>query len=171
MDFIDSIDDPVVFFTDDRDSEIFSRSLTTPIAQSEVLEEDERLRIINEIFGSPAIAAFSNVDLHPGEANCSCDQESKPQKVNGGSFERIQSSMDDGKVIGSDMSVLSRRKSNPFYCPSRQIMDLVSKRRKVKRTNLLKSQSSGAIVTLNLIHGESKGKKRCGAGSSRTGKS
>ncbi|QLL31782.1 hypothetical protein HG536_0B06500 [Torulaspora globosa] len=173
MDFVDSVDDPVVFFTDDRDSEIFSRSLATPIAEGEVLEEDERVRIINEIFGA-GLAAFGNVGLNPGKPSCDCElnqyQQNKPQDGNRDSCEKSQSSVPDGKATRtvSGMPVLSRRKSNPFYCPSRQIMDLVSKRRKAKGPNLLKSQSSGPILTLNQMHGERKANKRSGAGSSRT---
>lgn len=172
MDFIDSIDDPVVFFTNDRDNETFARCSAG--AESEVLGEDERLRIINEIFGSPGLAAFGNVDLNPAKADCDCDvnqcQENKPQKGHEGSCEKAQCSTGDGKVTrtGSGMPVLSRRKSNPFYCPSRQITELVSKRRKAKGPNLLKSQSSVAILTLNQIQGERKANKRSGAGSSRT---
>lgn len=176
MDFIDTTDDSVGYFTDDRDHEIFSRSMTTPIAEVESLEENERLRIINEIFGSPGLAAFGGGDLNPTESNCDCDVDQCQQK-NGNhddvsSCEKENTAGTIGQVTGplSGKPPLSRRKSNPFYSPSRQIVDLVSKKRRSKAPNLLKSQSSAGILTMSQIEDKQRTSKRPDAGSSRTGR-
>lgn len=50
--------------------------------------------------------------------------------------------------IAKSKPTLSRRKSNPFYCPSQQIVDMVKKRKKSKTAGVMRSQSSSTIMTL-----------------------
>lgn len=56
---------------------------------------------------------------------------------------------------------LSRRKSNPFYSPSQQILEMVKKRKRSKTARVSRSQSSSTVPTLRQIEKVRGGRTVC----------
>lgn len=175
MDYENSPDDSVGFFMEDGSTDMFSRSMTTPVTEIKSIEEKDQLKILNELFGSPGLAAFGDFDFNEANVDKSkCDSgryQSKPSKLGDQSWhDKGKSVESSGELVRQQarMPTFARRKSNPFYSPSRQIVELVSKRRKSKTPTLVKSHSSAAVLTMSQIDDKRKSNKRSDAGPSRT---
>lgn len=165
MDLVSCLNDSGEFFTEDGDNEFFSKSMATGMPGEESIDEKEQLSILNDLFGTTAIPGADsgeyedfkrdqllNEEFCVGEAHGQGTQHGqKPSEGSG--------SGDSTPERGSGKPVLSRRRSNPFYCPSRQIVDLVKKKRISRAPSLVKSQSSATVVTLNQLCGRRKVKE------------
>lgn len=167
--YVDNVDD-------DSSNQICSLRTTTPIsAFNQDIGYGKRVdgdklddfKVLNDLFGSPMLPYLESTH----------DQDminSKKDSINNPAFfdsdqnqpndEDIFSSCDTQKMSnfserGCDVMMkskptLSRRKSNPFYCPSKQIVDLVNKRKRTKTATVMRSQSAATILTLQQLQSE-----------------
>lgn len=159
MELVSCMNDSGEFFTNDGDNEFFSKSMITGMPGEEGVDEKEQMRILNDLFGTPGIPsaegheydAFRRDQVSFGIQGDDCNQDTHLRSsIEGTAHCENTQECTDGKPV------LSRRRSNPFYSPSRQIMDLVKKKRKPRPSNLKKSQTSATVMTLNQLCGRYK---------------
>lgn len=159
MELISCLNDSGEFFTNDGDSEFFSRSISTGMLGEEGTDEKEQLRILNHLFGTPGIPDVENRECEDaGKGHVSkVDQGEHFSQIphSRGTLDSSVSS-DNKAECNNRKPMLTRRRSNPFYSPSRQIMDLVKKKRNPRAPSLNKSQTSATVLTLNHFCGRYK---------------
>lgn len=161
---------------DDDSNQICSLRTTTPIsAYNQDFRYGKRIdgdkiddfRVLNDLFGSPMLPYLESTqdqDLINNKKDPFSDPAFFDSDQNQPNDEDIFSTCDTqnvssfseraGDVNTKSRPTLNRRKSNPFYCPSKQIVDLVNKRKRTKTATVMRSQSTATILTLQQIQGD-----------------
>lgn len=161
---------------DDDSNQICSLRTTTPIsAYNQDIRYGKRVdgdkiddfRVLNDLFGSPMLPYLESTqdqDLIHSKKDSFNDPAFFDSDQNQPNDEDIFSTCDTqnvssfpergGDVMTKSRPTLNRRKSNPFYCPSKQIVDLVNKRKRTKTATVMRSQSTATILTLQQIQGD-----------------